>query len=128
MQRRLQNTPGLELIFGEAKVHRPAHGRGSTAPIVSSSADNVFINIGGPPGPPRCPKASTGGRYLDSTSIMELGPRCPTTSLVLGGGYIGLEFAQMFRRFGSQVTVVQRGEHLLPREDADVAAEVAILG
>src|SRR5262249_13455604 len=44
--------------------------------------------------------------------------------LVLGGGYIGLEFGQMFRRFGSQVTVVHRGEHLLPREDTDVTQEL----
>jgi pyruvate/2-oxoglutarate dehydrogenase complex dihydrolipoamide dehydrogenase (E3) component len=49
----------------------------------------------------------------------------PRHLLVLGGGYIGLEFAQMFRRFGSGVTVVQRGKQLLPREDPDVAAEVA---
>jgi pyruvate/2-oxoglutarate dehydrogenase complex dihydrolipoamide dehydrogenase (E3) component len=49
----------------------------------------------------------------------------PEHLLVLGGGYIGLEFAQMFRRFGSRVTVVQRGEQLLPQEDADVAEAVA---
>jgi pyruvate/2-oxoglutarate dehydrogenase complex dihydrolipoamide dehydrogenase (E3) component len=47
--------------------------------------------------------------------------------LVLGGGYVGLEFGQMFRRFGSQVTVVQRGSRLLAREDADVAEAVAEL-
>jgi pyruvate/2-oxoglutarate dehydrogenase complex dihydrolipoamide dehydrogenase (E3) component len=49
----------------------------------------------------------------------------PNHLLVLGGGYIGLEFGQMFRRFGSPVTVVQRGKQLLAREDADVAEEVA---
>jgi pyruvate/2-oxoglutarate dehydrogenase complex dihydrolipoamide dehydrogenase (E3) component len=49
----------------------------------------------------------------------------PEHLLVLGGGYIGLEFGQMFRRFGSQVTIVQRGERLLAREDADVADAVA---
>ena len=54
---------------------------------------------------------------------MEL-DRVPEHLLVLGGGYIGLEFAQMFRRFGSQVTVVQRGGQLLPLEDADIAAAV----
>jgi pyruvate/2-oxoglutarate dehydrogenase complex dihydrolipoamide dehydrogenase (E3) component len=49
----------------------------------------------------------------------------PDHLLVLGGGYVGLEFAQMFRRFGSEVTVVQRGRQLLSREDADVAEAVA---
>ncbi len=61
---------------------------------------------------------------LNSTSIMEL-DEVPEHLLVLGGGYVGLEFAQMFRRFGSEVTVVQRGEQLLGREDADVAEAVA---
>ena len=49
----------------------------------------------------------------------------PEHLLVLGGGYIGLEFGQMFRRYGSQVTIIQRGERLLNREDPDVADEVA---
>jgi pyruvate/2-oxoglutarate dehydrogenase complex dihydrolipoamide dehydrogenase (E3) component len=61
---------------------------------------------------------------LDSTSIMEL-DEVPEHLLVLGGGYVGLEFGQMFRRFGSQVTIVQRGKQLLAREDADVAEAVA---
>jgi len=49
----------------------------------------------------------------------------PAHLLVLGGGYVGLEFGQMFRRFGSAVTIIQRGAHLLAREDDDVAEEVA---
>jgi pyruvate/2-oxoglutarate dehydrogenase complex dihydrolipoamide dehydrogenase (E3) component len=64
--------------------------------------------------------------WLDSTSIMEL-DRVPERLLVLGGGYIGLEFGQMFRRFGSAVTVVQRGRQLLAREDPDVAEAVAAI-
>src|SRR5581483_6019173 len=61
--------------------------------------------------------------FLNSTSIMEL-DTVPEHLLVLGGGYIGLEFGQMFRRFGSRVTIVQSGGQLLAREDADVAAAV----
>jgi pyruvate/2-oxoglutarate dehydrogenase complex dihydrolipoamide dehydrogenase (E3) component len=61
--------------------------------------------------------------YLDNDSIMEL-DRVPEHLLVLGGGYIGVEFGQMFRRFGSRVTVIQSGPQLLREEDADVAAEV----
>lgn len=57
---------------------------------------------------------------LDNVSVMEL-QRVPGHLLVLGGGYIGIEFAQMFRRFGAAVTVVQHGPQLLEREDADVA-------
>jgi pyruvate/2-oxoglutarate dehydrogenase complex dihydrolipoamide dehydrogenase (E3) component len=60
---------------------------------------------------------------LDSTSIMEL-DTLPEHLLVLGGGYIGVEFSQMFRRFGSRVTIIQSGQQLLVREDPDVAAEV----
>lgn len=62
--------------------------------------------------------------FLDSTSIMEL-TDVPEHLLVLGGGTIAVEFGQMFRRFGSHVTVLQRGSQLLPREDSDIANEVA---
>src|SRR5262249_51879076 len=63
-------------------------------------------------------------RTLNSTSIMEL-DAVPAHLLIIGGGYVGLEFAQMFRRFGSRVTIIQRGAQLVGREDADVAEEVA---
>ncbi|MBV9469228.1 MAG: mercuric reductase [Abitibacteriaceae bacterium] len=58
--------------------------------------------------------------YLDSTSIMELG-EVPSHLLILGGGYIAVEFGQMFRRFGAQVTLIEVGHQLLAREDADIA-------
>jgi pyruvate/2-oxoglutarate dehydrogenase complex dihydrolipoamide dehydrogenase (E3) component len=61
--------------------------------------------------------------WLDNHRIMEL-RSLPRHLLVLGGGYIGCEFAQMFRRFGSAVTIVQRGPHLLDREDPDVSEEL----
>jgi pyruvate/2-oxoglutarate dehydrogenase complex dihydrolipoamide dehydrogenase (E3) component len=64
--------------------------------------------------------------HLDNESIMEL-ERLPQHLLVLGGGYVGLEFAQMFRRFGSEVTIIQHGPQLLAGEDADVAEEIAKL-
>ncbi|MFG1932225.1 mercuric reductase [Mycobacterium sp. NPDC048908] len=63
---------------------------------------------------------------LDSTSIMEL-DELPEHLIVLGGGYIGLEFGQMFRRFGSEVTIIHRGPHLLKNEDEDVSDEVAAI-
>ncbi len=64
--------------------------------------------------------------YLDSTSIMEL-EIVPAHLLIIGGGYVGLEFAQMFRRFGSHVTIVQAGAQLLSNEDADIADEIAAI-
>ena len=65
----------------------------------------------------------SGVPFLNSTSIMEL-EQVPEHLLILGGGYIGLEFGQMFRRFGSRVTIVQRGVQLLAREDEDVAEAI----
>src|SRR5437868_3417825 len=87
------------------------------------TAGQIFINTGGRPvNPPVAGLQNV--PTLDSTSIMEL-DAVPEHLLVLGGGYAGLEFGQMFRRFGSRVTVVQRGNQLLNREDHDVAEEVA---
>ena len=62
--------------------------------------------------------------YLDSTTVMELDV-VPEHLLVLGGGYVGVEFGQMFRRFGREVTIVQRGNALLAQEDPDVSEAVA---
>ena len=63
---------------------------------------------------------------LDSTSIMEL-DEVPEHLIILGGGYIGLEFGQMFRRFGSEVTIVEGAPRLMMMEDEDVADEVAAI-
>ena len=85
----------------------------------------VFINAGDRPSAPLL-DGLKGVPFLDSTSIMEL-DTVPDHLLVLGGGDVGLEFAQMFCRFGSHVTIVEPGEQLLAREDSDVAHEVAAL-
>jgi pyruvate/2-oxoglutarate dehydrogenase complex dihydrolipoamide dehydrogenase (E3) component len=87
------------------------------------TAKRIFINTGASPAKPPVAGLET-LTTLDSSSIMEL-ERLPEHLLVMGGGYVGLEFGQMFRRFGSQVTIVHRGDHLLSREDPDVADEVA---
>src|SRR5215831_1934115 len=117
---RIANTPGLELIMGEARFS----GR-KTMQVNGSElhAELIFINTGGRPSKPPI-QGLEQVPSLDSTSIMEL-DAVPEHLLVLGGGYVGLEFGQMFRRFGSAVTVVQRGPRLLGREDADVAGAVA---
>jgi pyruvate/2-oxoglutarate dehydrogenase complex dihydrolipoamide dehydrogenase (E3) component len=85
-------------------------------------ADLVVINVGVRPLPPPV-EGIDSVPWLDNHRIMEL-RSLPAHLLVLGGGYIGCEFAQMFRRFGSSVTVVQRGPHLLDREDPEVSQEL----
>jgi pyruvate/2-oxoglutarate dehydrogenase complex dihydrolipoamide dehydrogenase (E3) component len=118
-QRRIEGTEGVDLVFGAARFVAPrtlaVNGR-------TLRADLVFINTGGRPASPDIPGLAGVGP-LDSTSIMEL-DRVPEHLIVLGGGYIGLEFAQMFCRFGSAVTVIQRGPQLLPLEDEDIAGAV----
>jgi pyruvate/2-oxoglutarate dehydrogenase complex dihydrolipoamide dehydrogenase (E3) component len=84
--------------------------------------ERIFIDTGARPDIPPLPGLETVG-YLTNASIMELN-EVPEHLIVLGGGYIGLEFGQMFHRFGSQVTVVHNSGQILPREDADVVAEL----
>jgi pyruvate/2-oxoglutarate dehydrogenase complex dihydrolipoamide dehydrogenase (E3) component len=123
-ERRLESAENVELIFGEGRFTAPkvvevALKAGGTRTL---TADAIFINTGGRPSRPAIDGLDS-VKALDSTSIMELGA-LPEHLLVLGGGYVGLEFGQMFRRFGSAVTVVQQGKQLLAREDPDVAEEV----
>lgn len=123
-QGRLEKTANLDLIFGEASFTAPKSlkVRMRDGGEQALSANLVFINAGARPSVPEL-EGLKEVQYLDSTSIMEL-DCVPEHLLVLGGGYVGLEFGQMFRRFGSRVTVVQSGAQLLSGEDADVAAEV----
>jgi len=86
------------------------------------TADKVFVNTGTRPALPPIPGLAE-ARPLHSESVQEL-DRLPEHLIILGGGYIGCEFAQMFRRFGSRVTVVDRSESFLRREDPDVSEQV----
>ncbi|HXU08050.1 MAG TPA: mercuric reductase, partial [Blastocatellia bacterium] len=123
--RGIEKTSGLDLFKGEASF-TDSHSievRLNDGGTVTLAAEKIFINTGGRPAKPAI-EGIAGISYLDSTSIMEL-DELPEHLLVLGGGYIGLEFGQMFRRYGSRVTIIQRGERLLNREDPDVADEIA---
>ncbi len=120
-----KETPNLDLLMGEARFTGPKTlvvtlNDGGEREI---TAEKVFINSGLRPAIPQIPGLDT-VPLLTSTTIMEL-DMVPAHLLVLGGGFVGLEFAQMFRRFGSAVTVIQRGTQLAPKEDADIAAEIA---
>jgi pyruvate/2-oxoglutarate dehydrogenase complex dihydrolipoamide dehydrogenase (E3) component len=123
-EKRLQTTENIELIYGLAEFSGPKtvdvdlHAGGSR----SLQADWIFINTGLRAAVPSIP----GLRdipFLTNESIMEL-DSVPEHLIVLGGGYIGLEFGQMFRRFGSRVTILHRGHQLLDQEDPDIAEEI----
>ncbi|HXM56708.1 MAG TPA: mercuric reductase [Candidatus Dormibacteraeota bacterium] len=124
-ERRLTGAEHLDLLRGQAGFTGPdtVAVRLADGTERELRAATIVVNTGARPAAPpldgldRVPS-------LDSTSIMELDV-VPEHLLVLGGGYVGLEFGQMFRRFGSAVTVVQRGPALLAREDPDVADAVA---
>ncbi len=125
-QRSIDGTPGLALVRGQAHFVAPRAievESTSTGEIHRFEAPLIFINTGLRPAVPPIPGLE-GLEWLDSTRIMEL-VHVPEHLLVLGGGYVGLEFGQMFRRFGSRVTIVQRGPRLLPREDTDISDLVA---
>ncbi len=126
-QARLEKTPNLDLIFGEATftAARSLLIRLGDNERREITADRIFINAGARPALPDL-EGLMDVPFLDSTSIMELDD-VPEHLLVIGGGYVGLEFGQMFRRFGSRVTIVQSDGQLLGREDADVAREVAAI-
>jgi pyruvate/2-oxoglutarate dehydrogenase complex dihydrolipoamide dehydrogenase (E3) component len=112
----MRGLEGTEVIVGHARFVGPATlevaGRRLTAP-------RIFLNVGGRASRPALPGIDD-VPTLDNVSVMEL-DAVPEHLVVVGGSYIGLEFAQMMRRFGAQVTVVERSSKLLPREDADVS-------
>lgn len=123
--KRLNGHKNIDLIMGEARFSGQNSIEidlkdGGNLEIIS---DKIFINAGCRPDVPSIPGIND-LPFLNSSSVMEL-EEVPEHLLVLGGGYIGLEFGQMFRRFGSKVTIIHRGKQLLSREDADIAEEVA---
>jgi pyruvate/2-oxoglutarate dehydrogenase complex dihydrolipoamide dehydrogenase (E3) component len=124
-QGRIEKTANLELIFGEASFTgaRSLLVRQKDGGQRALTAGKIFVNAGARPSVPALDGLKAVS-FLDSTSIMEL-DQVPEHLLVLGGGYVGLEFGQMFRRFGSRVTIVQSAGQLLNREDPDIAEEVA---
>jgi pyruvate/2-oxoglutarate dehydrogenase complex dihydrolipoamide dehydrogenase (E3) component len=124
-ERRIKETEGLDLLKGEARFtgSEELEVRQNDGDDLHLTAENIFIDVGARPANPPI-EGLDSVSTLNSTTIMEL-DEVPEHLLVLGGGYVGLEFAQMFRRFGSEVTVVQRDNQLLTREDADVAEAVA---
>ncbi len=129
---RQKNTDGLQqactLLFGEASFAEETAQDGSHAVAVRMNdgsgerrlvAPRIFLNTGERPVVPDI-KGLANVPFLDSTSIMEL-QSVPEHLIVLGAGYIALEFAQTFLRFGAKVTVLERGQRIAAHEDADIA-------
>jgi pyruvate/2-oxoglutarate dehydrogenase complex dihydrolipoamide dehydrogenase (E3) component len=86
------------------------------------TSEQIFINVGGRPRIPAFPGIDEVA-FLTSTSLLEL-EELPAHLVIVGGSYVGLEFAQMYRRFGSEVTVIEKEPRLLPREDPEVATAI----
>ncbi|MEO9484158.1 MAG: mercuric reductase [Ekhidna sp.] len=86
------------------------------------TADNIYINVGTRPSAPPIPGLDQ-IKWLDSAGLLDL-KEVPNHLMIIGGGYIGVEFAQVFRRFGAKVSLIQRSDQLMPREDADIAQAV----
>lgn len=115
----LKGMDNCTLIFGHARFEDPHTIRVDDEIL---KADKIFINVGGRAVTPDMPGLSDVD-YLTNVGILEL-DTLPEHLVIVGGSYIGLEFAQMYRRFGAQVTVIERGSRLTSREDEDVSATI----
>ncbi|HEV7308998.1 FAD-containing oxidoreductase [Ensifer sp.] len=119
----LKGMENIKVFEGHARFESPHEVRVGGDLL---SADQIFLNVGGRAATPDFPGVAD-VPYLTNVSIMDL-DTLPRHLIVVGGSYIGLEFAQMFRRFGSEVTVIEKGPRLIGREDTDVSdAILAIL-
>lgn len=116
----LRSTKNCTVLTGLATFEAPGRMRVGNEVL---EAPLIFLNVGARPTIPNMPGVDK-VPILTSTSILEL-EELPEHLVVVGGGYVGLEFAQMFRRFGSEVTVVDRLPRLAPREDEDASRVIA---
>jgi pyruvate/2-oxoglutarate dehydrogenase complex dihydrolipoamide dehydrogenase (E3) component len=112
----LRNAKNVTVIKGDARFES-AHGVRVGDELLE--AERIFVNVGGRPAKPDL-EGLDGVPYLDNVSMMDV-DFLPRHLVVVGGSYIGLEFAQMYRRYGSEVTVVEMAHRLIAREDDDVS-------
>ena len=118
-QKRVDQRANLHLHRGHARFVA-AHQLKVGDDLLES--EKIFIDTGARPQIPEIPGLETVS-YLTNESIMQL-TKVPERLLILGGGYIGLEFGQMFRRFGSRVTILHAGAQIVAREDSEITAEL----
>jgi pyruvate/2-oxoglutarate dehydrogenase complex dihydrolipoamide dehydrogenase (E3) component len=119
LTRWLGGTSGLAVMRGHARFEGPKTIRVGDRLL---EAGQVFINVGGRAAVPDMPGLAE-VPYLTNSTIMHV-DFLPEHLIIVGGSYIGLEFAQMYRRFGSRVTVIEMGARLIGREDEDVSAAI----
>ncbi|PYR49249.1 MAG: FAD-containing oxidoreductase [Acidobacteria bacterium] len=119
VERMLRGLPRCEVNTGHARFRS---AREVAVGEHNLSADRIFINVGGRPCLPPMPGLDQ-VPFLTNSSMMNL-DTVPRHLLVVGGGYIGLEFGQMFRRFGSEVTIIEMASRLVQREDTDISSAV----
>ena len=119
LERWIQSTENIELVRGHARFVGPHEVEVGDRVL---NAPRIFVNVGGRARFPDMPGLSE-VECLTNTSVLSL-TRVPKHLIVVGGSYIGLEFAQMYRRFGSEVTVVEQGPVLVSREDEDVSLAI----
>ncbi|MBC7746033.1 MAG: mercuric reductase [Flavobacterium sp.] len=120
----LKKVKGLDIYFGEAVFTAPKTIRltADGKKDIILKAEKIFINAGAKPTVPEI-KGIESIKYLDSTTILDL-KKIPQHLMIIGGGYIALEIGQMFRRFGSKITIIEQSVQFLSREDIDVASEL----
>lgn len=121
---KLADDPNVTIFLGvgsfAGKNSVEVRGKDSA---VTLEAPKIFINTGSETVIPDIPGIAGNPRVFTSTTLLDL-KELPQRLTVVGGGYIGLEFASMFASFGTQVTVLEKGTQVLPREDRDIAAAV----
>jgi len=120
LEKWLRQMPGCTVFTGTARFLSPTSIQVGDEVL---EARHIFLNVGGRPASPPLPGIEQ-VPYLTSSTILEL-EELPTHLIIVGAGAVGLEFAQLFRRLGSQVTIVERNPRLLPHDDEDIAATVA---
>ncbi|TGD82553.1 FAD-containing oxidoreductase [Hymenobacter wooponensis] len=120
LEKWLTQMPGCTVFRGTARFLSPTTMQVDDAVL---EAKHIFLNVGGRPAIPALPGIDQ-LPFLTSSTILAL-EELPTHLIIVGAGAVGLEFAQLFRRLGSQVTIVERSPRLLPHDDEDVAAAVA---
>ena len=117
-EKSFSEEPDISLIRGKAKFIDP---KSIEVDGKIFSAETIYINVGARP---RIPEGFENVPVLTNETMLEL-EEIPEHLIIVGGGYVGLEFAQMFNRFGSKVTILERGERLMKQEDEDISEAIA---
>jgi pyruvate/2-oxoglutarate dehydrogenase complex dihydrolipoamide dehydrogenase (E3) component len=124
LTKKLLKTPNLDVLFGTASFtgNKEITVTKEDGSISTLTAEKIFINAGARPRIPPIPGLSD-IPFLTSSTIMDL-LVIPSHLVIIGGGYVSLEFGQLYRRLGSEVTIFETGQRFLPHEDSDVAGEI----